>query len=200
MGYIYIYIYIYNYSSWGLKTMINQLILVGGIPAPLKNMSSSVGMINFPTEWTNKMHVPVTTNQQWWAIPNPVKFCRQIPFKEQQIRVFLHFDRSNIFLVGGFNPSEKYDCQLGWLFPIYGKQWNMFQTTNQCWVISVICGPWNSRCSSRLWLRTYFVKRCRVLAEHAPAVAKSGLGEVGNHRKTTGKPIGEWEIHRKIHR
>jgi hypothetical protein len=23
------------------------------------------------------------------------------------------------FLVGGFNPSEKYESQLGWLFPIY---------------------------------------------------------------------------------
>ena len=26
-----------------------------------------------------------------------------------------------INLVGGFNPSEKYESQLGWLFPIYGK-------------------------------------------------------------------------------
>ena len=25
------------------------------------------------------------------------------------------------YLVGGFNPSEKYESQLGWLFPIYGK-------------------------------------------------------------------------------
>jgi len=25
--------------------------LVGGIPTPLKKMSSSVGMIKFPTEW-----------------------------------------------------------------------------------------------------------------------------------------------------
>ena len=24
--------------------------------------------------------------------------------------------------VGGFNPSEKYESQLGWLFPIYGKK------------------------------------------------------------------------------
>ena len=24
-------------------------------------------------------------------------------------------------LVGGFNPSEKYESQLGWWFPIYGK-------------------------------------------------------------------------------
>ena len=26
------------------------------------------------------------------------------------------------YLVGGFNPSEKYESQLGWLFPIYGKK------------------------------------------------------------------------------
>ena len=25
------------------------------------------------------------------------------------------------YLVGGFNPSEKYENQLGLLFPIYGK-------------------------------------------------------------------------------
>ena len=36
-----------------------------------------------------------------------------------------------IILVGGFNPSEKYARQLGWLFPIYGKIKFMFQTTNQ---------------------------------------------------------------------
>jgi hypothetical protein len=34
-------------------------------------------------------------------------------------------------LVGGFNPSEKYESQLGLLFPIYGKIKAMFQTTNQ---------------------------------------------------------------------
>ena len=26
-------------------------LLVGGIPAPLKNMSSAVGILTFPTEW-----------------------------------------------------------------------------------------------------------------------------------------------------
>ena len=34
-------------------------------------------------------------------------------------------------LVGGFNPSEKYESQLGLLFPMYGKIKAMFQTTNQ---------------------------------------------------------------------
>ena len=41
-------------------------------------------------------------------------------------------------LVGGFNPSEKYESQLGLLFPIYGKIIQMFQTTNQC-VYIYIC-------------------------------------------------------------
>jgi hypothetical protein len=36
-----------------------------------------------------------------------------------------------IILVGAFNPSEKYERQLGLLFSIYGKIKVMFQTTNQ---------------------------------------------------------------------
>jgi hypothetical protein len=40
-------------------------LLVGGIPIPLKNMSSSVGMMKFPTEWDFKMEKKwfQTTNQ-----------------------------------------------------------------------------------------------------------------------------------------
>ena len=41
--YIYIYVYIYTYIY------IHMYILVGGIPTPLKHMSSSIGIINlFP--------------------------------------------------------------------------------------------------------------------------------------------------------
>jgi hypothetical protein len=39
----------------------NQRVSVSGwwlSPTPLKNMSSSVGMMKFPTEWKNKIHVP----------------------------------------------------------------------------------------------------------------------------------------------
>ena len=36
-------------------------------------------------------------------------------------------------LVGGFNPSEKYESQLGWLFPTKWKNKKMFQNTNQRW-------------------------------------------------------------------
>ena len=35
-----------------------MIILVGGIPTPLKNMSSSGGMMTFPTEWDNNPNVP----------------------------------------------------------------------------------------------------------------------------------------------
>jgi len=35
------------------------------------------------------------------------------------------------YLVGGFNPSEKYESQLGLLFPTEWKMKFMFQTTNQ---------------------------------------------------------------------
>ena len=43
------------------------------------------------------------------------------------------------YLVGGFNPFEKYESQLGWLFPIYVKK--MFQTTNQLTISDI--GSWN---------------------------------------------------------
>ena len=38
-------------------------ILVGGIPTPLKNMSSSAGMMTFPTEWKVIKFKFQTTNQ-----------------------------------------------------------------------------------------------------------------------------------------
>jgi len=39
------------------------------------------------------------------------EFFRNYKMKGQQLS----------YLVGGFNPSEKYESQLGLLFPIYGK-------------------------------------------------------------------------------
>ena len=42
------------------------------------------------------------------------------------------------FLVGGLNSSEKYESQLGSLFPIYGKIKAMFQTTNQFLTLPIL--------------------------------------------------------------
>ena len=44
------------------STLQNEYLLVGGIPTPLKNMRSSVGMMTFPTEWKIKFMFQ-TTNQ-----------------------------------------------------------------------------------------------------------------------------------------
>ena len=44
--------------------------LVGGIPTPLKNMSASVGMMKFPTEWTVIKFRFQTTNQSFFCILN----------------------------------------------------------------------------------------------------------------------------------
>ena len=70
-----------------------------------------------------------------------------------------------LFLVGVFffYPSEKYESQLGWLFPIYGKMKVMFQTTNQVWyiisyhflnghliVVTAIMYTWSSSVRERL--------------------------------------------------
>ena len=45
-----------------------------------------------------------------------------------------------IYLVGGFNPSEKYESQIGSSEQLLGKTKFMFQTTNQIHIhnISII--------------------------------------------------------------
>ena len=47
------------------------------------------------------------------------------------------------WLVGGFNPFEKYESQLVWLFPIYGRIKFMFQTTKQMSWLNMITLIWN---------------------------------------------------------
>ena len=49
---------------------MEHIYLVGGIPTPLKNMSSSVGMMKFPTEWKVKKTMFQTTHQ--YPIINPI--------------------------------------------------------------------------------------------------------------------------------
>ena len=48
--------------DWNLIGNVQNESLVGGIPTPLKNMSSSVGMI-IPNIWKNKKKMFQTTNQ-----------------------------------------------------------------------------------------------------------------------------------------
>ena len=64
---------IYNYDITGIYH------LVGGIPTPLKKMSSSVGMMTFPTEWkVIKFHAskPPTSS---YAMGKSMVSCRFFP-------------------------------------------------------------------------------------------------------------------------
>ena len=51
-----------------------------------------------------------------WDVPGFVGFQRG-GFRKTPQSVIVRVN----MLVGGFNPSEKYESQLGLLFPIYGK-------------------------------------------------------------------------------
>ena len=51
------------YSMVGILIYIYTEYLIGGIPTPLKNMSSSIGMMRFPTEWKVIKAMFQTTNQ-----------------------------------------------------------------------------------------------------------------------------------------
>ena len=69
------YVYIYIYIHW---------LVVYLIPTPLKNMSSSVGMMTFPTKWKHKIHVP---NHQPVYIPH-IWCTKFIPRFERNAKMF----------------------------------------------------------------------------------------------------------------
>ena len=54
-------------KSWAEQLAYPAHILVGGIPTPLKNMSSSVGMMTFPTEWTKKTCPKPSSSYSEWV-------------------------------------------------------------------------------------------------------------------------------------
>ena len=54
--------------------LINNLHLVGDIPTPLKNMTSSVGVMTFPTEWSHKKYSKPPTSQALLAKSTPDSF------------------------------------------------------------------------------------------------------------------------------
>jgi hypothetical protein len=55
---------------------------------------------------------------------------------------FMKVYQNEMSLVGGFNPSEKYESQLGWLFPTYGKSWNSMVPNHQS--VKCLIVPWCS--------------------------------------------------------
>ena len=61
------------------------------------------------------------------------------PMSSQAIPLHLRLKvstKNQPYLVGGFNPSEKYESQLGWLLPIYEKIKNVpNHQPDICWHI-----------------------------------------------------------------
>ena len=131
----------------------STMSLVGGIPTPLK-IWKSVGMI-IPNIWKNKIDVPnhqpvnlygykPSTMSLVGGIPTPLKnmksvgmiipniwgkknWCSKPPTSQSVWLQAIHYESGWWYTY----PSEKYESQLGWLSPIYGKIKLMFQTTNQ---------------------------------------------------------------------
>ena len=105
--------------------------------------------------------------------------CRLLSTKIQQRS--LQCDASNSFfiecLVGGFNLSEKYESQLGWLFPIWTNK-KMFQTTNQFFIKCTwlhrqrIHSPHSTRNQGPPSQNWYLAKHQRLVCAHGSKSTK----------------------------
>ena len=111
-----------NYSWYFIVTITivhtYYMLVVGGWATPLKNMSSSVGMMKFPIDGTTKNcpnHQPAT-HQLWDSLRNVL-------------------DRSffSDLLAGWWlgHPSEKYERQLGWWHSQYMGKYQKWQPNHQ---------------------------------------------------------------------
>ena len=105
------------------------------VSTPLKNMSSSMGMMTFPTEWKNEpvMFQSPPTSYTYYTT---MKIVNAQTMGRWGAGLGIHIAIRSFWgcLVGAFNPL-KHISQLGWLFPVYGKIKHMFQTTNQISIV-----------------------------------------------------------------
>ena len=130
--------------------------------------------------------------------------CRLLSTKIQQRS--LQCDASNSFfiecLVGGFNLSEKYESQLGWLFPIWTNK-KMFQTTNQFFIKCTwlhrqrIHSPHSTRNQGPPSQNWYLAKHQRLVCAHGSKSTKDlqhwGLKSCHPLKSTSKKtPLVQW--------
>ena len=93
-----------------IEPWFQEVYYVGTAPQPRHGTHKS---------WLNPIEMPSENNK----VVNPIN---NHPHYHHSCGLYKPSWNGN--LVGGFNPSEKYDSQLGWLFPIYGK--NKFHVPN----------------------------------------------------------------------
>ena len=97
----------YKSVKWSLEiynAQVYYLMIIRHIANIVKWSLDPMGLWEFPTAKYSKMNITL------WK--SNIANYQDIP-------------------VGGFNPSEKNDSQLGWIFPIYGNIKTIFRTTNQ---------------------------------------------------------------------
>ena len=106
------------------RNQLGWLVIVngtGGIPTPLKNMSSSVGMMKFPTEWKNKIHVP--NHQPGWF---------------HQMDCDFQFVLSTIFIENPVSPSGYVTVSYGkWPIYLYDLWWFAYLKRMWCSVATL---------------------------------------------------------------
>ena len=116
-----------NINHWCSKKKRIYTIYLSYFPGEKKQTNcfgdrcSKSMLVNEKTQWLMTIH-PVNTAQL---------LSKDIAREVQSPRPHHSSMHQNSALVGGLNPSEKYESQLGWLFPIYGKIKHGNQTTNQ---------------------------------------------------------------------
>ena len=96
---IYVYIPLHIFNIFNISWLV--------VSTPLKNMSSSIGMMTFPTEWKIKVHVPVITNQIYIYInPNKSPFSNGFPMVFQTTNQFRNFLYSTCSTCARVSPSS----------------------------------------------------------------------------------------------
>ena len=129
-------------------------VLVGGIPTPLKNITSSLGMMTFPTGWKvikfhgskptrYTMHQPiskhVSKHRYWEHGHGHVSKCSFQVIGDRHSPRLWHSNCHSMVILGG----EKRDSQWTWILiipDILGKPWvngSFDVRINKCWLTIV---------------------------------------------------------------
>ena len=117
-------------SSSGPTPSLLMIVLIPSSPPPPKKKKKEKTLEGFPrliSPGRAGRHGLRSSDCRAWKTQNFRAVGRNSAQKSRPKSV-VHPQK---LLVGGLNPSEKYESQLGWLFQIYGKIKNGNQTTNQ---------------------------------------------------------------------
>ena len=129
----------------------------------MTNPSTWIFQVDWETPFSQPLPVGIRRllgrswdNSSMWSLPT---ICRSLSYRETWETMGFSTSNSRFrpgfpYLVGGFNPSEKYESQLGVLFPIYGNKWSKPPTSYRIlidsWLLDVMLRE-RSVDSSKQW-------------------------------------------------